>query len=334
MESAQQPWKVIDLFAGIGGFHYAFERAGAQVVFASEIDKFARQSYEANHKASSPELFDGGHFAGDIREVKSEDVPSFDIIAGGFPCQAFSSGGVATHQFLGRGHGFEDTRGTLFFEIARLIRDRQPAAFLLENVKNLARHDKGRTFEVIKRTIEEDLGYHLHYKVISADTLVPQKRERIFLVGFREDVQWQWPEWEDLHPTLKDILEPQVDPKYTHTDKGWQWLQAHAAKSASLGKGFGFGLVGPDDVARTISARYGKDGSEILIDQPGKNPRKLTPREALRLQGFPESHEIVCSDTQIYKQAGNAVAVPVVEQLARQIVKTLDAAEWAKPVED
>lgn len=239
---------------------------------------------------------------------------------------------MATHQFLGRGHGFDDARGTLFFEIARLIRDRQPAAFLLENVKNLKSHDKGRTFDVIRRTIEEDLGYELHYKVISADTLVPQKRQRIFLVGFREPTNWQWPEWEDKHPQLRDILEPFVDNKYTLSDKMWSWLQAHAAKSAALGKGFGFGLVGPDDVARTISARYGKDGSEILIAQPGKNPRKLTPREALRLQGFPESHQIVCSDTQIYRQAGNAVAVPVVEQLARQVVHTLNKSTWATPV--
>jgi DNA (cytosine-5)-methyltransferase 1 len=326
------PWRVIDLFAGIGGFHYAFERAGAEIVFASEIDRFARQAYEANHRASSPELFDGGHFAGDIREVKSDEVPSFDIIAGGFPCQAFSLAGVSKNNSLGRAHGFDDTRGTLFFEIARLIRDHQPAAFLLENVKNLMSHDKGRTFEVIRSAITEDLGYQLDYRVISSETLTPQRRQRVFLVGFREPTEWVWPEWDDAGLRLGDIMERDVDPKYTLSDKLWNYLQSHAKKSADAGKGFGFGLVGPDDITRTISARYGKDGSEILIAQPGKNPRRLTPREALRLQGFPDSHEIVCSDSQTYKQAGNAVAVPVVEQLARQVVATLDKAAWAKPV--
>jgi len=348
-EDVKPSFRFIDLFAGIGGMRRGFEAAGGQCVFTCEWDQGARKTYEAN--------FRGGHpFAGDIREVRSQDIPSYDILVAGFPCQPFSIAGVSKKNALGRPHGFHcETQGTLFFEVARLLEAHRPAAFLLENVKNLVNHDKGNTFRVILKTLKEELGYSVHWKVIDARSWVPQHRERIFIVGFRADTGFSFDNL-DLEnmlppPTLKSILHPEngsepeeppftlgengaVSDKYTLSDKLWKYLQDYAAKHQAKGNGFGFGLFGPEDVARTLSARYYKDGSEILIRQAGKNPRRLTPRECARLMGFdrPGKHpfKIIVSDTQAYKQFGNSVVVPVVETIANGIVPWLEMESWKK----
>jgi DNA (cytosine-5)-methyltransferase 1 len=312
----------IDLFAGIGGIRLAFEAAGGRCVFSSEWDKFAQQTYEANFDERP---------AGDITQIQASDIPAHDILTGGFPCQPFSIAGVSKHNALGSAHGFANkTQGTLFFDVARIIEEQRPRAFLLENVKNLKSHDRGRTFEVIRSTLEDDLGYTLYHQVIDARTMVPQHRERIYLVGFREPIEFRFPalpDWQalpDRQPRLRDILEDHVDDRYTLTDHLWAYLQAYAAKHKAKGNGFGFGLTDLDGVSRTLSARYYKDGSEILIPQgTGKNPRRLTPRECARLMGYPDSFKIVCSDTRAYKQFGNSVVVPVVTAIAKELVKCL-----------
>lgn len=309
--------KFIDLFAGIGGIRLGFERAGAECVWSNDYDKFCGITYKEN-------FGDEDLFIGDIRKVSSAEIPDFNILCAGFPCQPFSIAGVSKKLSLGRAHGFEDkTQGTLFHEIARIIKDRKPDAIFLENVKNLEGHDKGRTFSVIKETIEE-LGYSFYHQVIDAKAVVPQHRERIFMVGFRDkELDFSFPELPNLNPRVKDILEKEVPDKYTLTDHLWNYLQKYAEKHRQKGNGFGFGLVGLNNHTRTLSARYHKDGSEILIPQKGKNPRRLTPRECARLQGFPDSFKIPVSDTQAYKQFGNAVAVPVIEMIAKEVVRTL-----------
>jgi DNA (cytosine-5)-methyltransferase 1 len=312
-----QEWRFIDLFCGIGGTRLAFERAGARCAFSSEIDRFARETYEANF---------GEAPTGDITGIDSEDVPNHDILVAGFPCQPFSIAGVSKNGSLGRAHGFQDeTRGTLFFEIARLLSHHRPAAFLLENVKNLVSHDRGRTWSMIRKVLEDDLGYFVDWRVLDARVLVPQHRERVFVVGFRQRIPFAWPSIRDHHPKLRDILQKIVDPRYTLTDNLWSYLQGYARKHQELGNGFGFGLSSLDGVARTLSARYYKDGSEILIPQRNANPRRLTPRECARLMGFPNNFVIPVSDTQAYRQFGNSVVVPLVELLAKEIVKSLDA---------
>lgn len=323
----------IDLFAGIGGLRKAFDGIGGHCVFTSEYNKFAQQTYAANFRDNRP-IF------GDITELTdAEDIPDHDVLVAGFPCQPFSIAGVSKKNSLGRSHGFAcEAQGTLFFDVARILEAKRPAAFLLENVKNLQSHDRGRTFDVIQRTLREELGYHVWHRVIDAQHFVPQHRERIVIVGFRDDVPFSWDDLA-LPPkrsvTMSDILHPadgtepceepftvgpkaSVASKYTLTDKLWQYLQGYAEKHKAKGNGFGFGLVGPDDVSRTISARYYKDGSEILISQGrGKNPRRLTPRECARLMGYPDDFNIPVSDTQAYKQFGNSVAVPVFREVAR-----------------
>lgn len=304
----------IDLFAGIGGMRLAFENVETKCVFSSEWDKFAQQTYFANF---------GETPIGDITQIQSEQIPDHDILVGGFPCQPFSIAGVSKHNALGKEHGFEHpTQGTLFFEIARIIKDKRPRAFLLENVKNLVSHDRGKTFTVIKETLEE-LGYYIHYKIFDAAKVLPQHRERIFIVGFREPVVFSFPTLIDRHPKIRNILDCDVDSKYTLTANLWQYLQNYAAKHRAKGNGFGFGLVDLDGVSRTLSARYYKDGSEILIPQAGKNPRRLTPRECARIMGFPETFKIVVSDTRAYKQFGNSVAVPIVQAIACEVVMSL-----------
>ena len=272
---ASAPFKFIDLFCGIGGFRIAFEKAGAQCVFSSDWDKFSQQTYEANF---------GEKPYGDIHAVAVADIPRHDILCAGFPCQPFSLAGVSKKLSLGRKHGFEDVKhGNLFFEIANILEYQKPAAFVLENVKNLKGHDQGRTFEIIRYTLEQALGYHVYYKVIDAKPVVPQHRERIFMVGFREWRDFAFPEFPAEGPKLGSILETDPDPKYTLTDHLWKYLRDYAAKHRAAGNGFGFGLVTALDSARTLSARYHKDGSEILIAQGrGKNPRRLTPRECAR----------------------------------------------------
>jgi DNA (cytosine-5)-methyltransferase 1 len=313
----QKEFTFIDLFAGIGGIRLAFENAGATCVFSSEWDEMAQKTYEANF---------GEKPVGDITKILADAIPDHDILTAGFPCQPFSIAGVTKHKALGNAHGFAHaTQGTLFFDVARIIDRKRPQAFLLENVKNLVGHDKGRTFKIIRQTLEEELKYYIYYKVLDARTLVPQHRERIYVVGFREPVAFEFPSLPDLKPRLRDILEKEVDPKYTLTDHLWAYLRNYAEKHRSRGNGFGYSLSDLDGVTRTLSARYYKDGSEILIPQPRKNPRRLTPRECARVMGFPETFKIVCSDTRAYKQFGNSVVVPVVETVAREIIQCLQS---------
>ena len=312
---AKTNYTFIDLFAGIGGIRTAFERAGCSCVYSSEWDKFAQQTYEANF-GEKPE--------GDITEIPSSGIPDHDILVAGFPCQPFSISGISKKKSLNRPHGFKDpTQGTLFFDIKRIIRDRQPKAFLLENVKHLERHDKGRTFKIIMRSLENDLGYSVFHKVIDAKNFVPQHRERIMMVGFREWVPFEFPKITSRKSKFKDILDKRVDPKYTLSDHLWKYLQDYAAKHKAKGNGFGYGLTDLNGIARTLSARYFKDGSEILIPQKGKNPRRLTPRECSRLMGFPSEFKIPVSDTQAYRQFGNSVVIPVIESVAKSMVKAL-----------
>jgi DNA (cytosine-5)-methyltransferase 1 len=308
--------RFIDLFCGIGGFRIAFERAGCKCVFSSDWDKYAQVTYEANF---------GEKPHGDIHTVAVADIPPFDILCAGFPCQPFSIAGVSKKLSLGRKHGFEDEKqGNLFFDIAAILNHHQPPAFVLENVKHLLRHDKGRTFEIIYRTLTEELGYRVYKKVIDAQSVVPQHRERIFLVGFKPARYFEFPEFPVEGPKLNSILGEAPAEKYTLTTHLWNYLQNYAKKHQAAGNGFGFGLFTGNDVARTLSARYFKDGSEILIAQGrGKNPRRLTPPECARLMGYPTNFKIPVSDTQAYKQFGNSVVVPVVERVAEKVVESL-----------
>jgi DNA (cytosine-5)-methyltransferase 1 len=323
----------IDLFAGIGGIRLGFERVGGQCIFTSEWNPWAQQTYVANF----------GHednLIGDITQQDAESIPDHDVLLAGFPCQPFSIAGVSKKNALGRPHGFEcTTQGTLFFDVARLIAAKRPKAFLLENVKNLVSHDRGNTFRVILQILQRELGYFVSFRVIDAAAFVPQHRERILIAGFREDTGFSF---EDMgtpakRPLLKSILHPEdgseqpedrytfgtnaeVESKYILTSKLWAYLQAYAAKHRAAGNGFGFGLVDGEMIARTLSARYYKDGSEILVSRgKRKNPRRLTPRECARLMGFPDSFRIPVSDTQAYKQFGNSVVVPVIEAVAHQM---------------
>lgn len=317
-------YQSIDLFAGIGGIRLGFEQAfgdDIETVFVSEWNRFANETYRANF----PDEFE---IVGDITEVSADEVPDHDILLAGFPCQPFSIAGVSKKNSLGRATGFADqTQGTLFFDVARIIDARRPRAFLLENVKNLVSHDRGNTFRVIMSVLTEDLGYHVHWKVVDGKNWTPQHRERIYIVGFREDVPFDWDELEvprEGGGVFADVREREVDPKYTLSDKLWSYLQGYAERHRARGNGFGYGLVGDEDTTRTISARYYKDGSEVLIRQSGKNPRRLTPRECARLQGFPDSFAIPVSDTQAYRQFGNSVCVPAVAAVARLVRKSLE----------
>lgn len=338
-------FRFIDLFAGIGGLRRGFDEWG-ECVFTSEWDKYSQKTYLANYECEH-------EVAGDITKVAVESIPAHDLLLAGFPCQPFSIAGVSKKNALNRPHGFlDETQGTLFFNVAKIIQHHRPRAFLLENVKNLVNHDKGRTFEVIHRTLVE-LGYQIHWKVINSKAFVPQQRERIFIVGFREKNDFSFADLvlpDPLNgPKLGTILHPEdgteapdshytrgniasVSEKYTLTDHLWRYLQGYADKHKAAGNGFGFGLVGPGDIARTLSARYYKDGSEILVEQKGKNPRRLTPRECARLMGFdePDGSDFIISvsDTQAYRQFGNAVVVPVVKAVAEHMLPWLvDRAE-------
>lgn len=305
------PFTYCDLFAGIGGIRLPFQKLGGRCVFSCEWDKFAQKTYRMNY---------GETPAGDIRQVVSEDLPDFDVLLAGFPCQPFSLAGVSKKQSLGRPTGFEDkTQGTLFFEVARIIRDKQPRAFLLENVKNLTSHDRGKTFKVILQTLEGELGYQVFWKVLDSKNWTCQHRERIYIVGFKNEANFSWDALDipKENHVVGEILEENPDSRYTLSDKLWSYLKSYREKHEAAGHGFGYSIVGPQDTTRTLSARYHKDGSEILVRQNGKNPRKLTPRECARLQGFPDNFIIPVSDTQAYKQFGNSVTVPVVCSVAR-----------------
>lgn len=310
----------IDLFAGIGGMRLAFEAQGGQCVFSSEWDKYCQKSYFDNF---------GEIPVGDIRTVEAKDVPDHDILVAGFPCQPFSIAGVSKKNSLGRATGFLDkTQGTLFFDVVRIINEKRPKAFLLENVKNLKSHDSGRTWKVVMASLEE-LDYEVFPAVLDGQIFVPQHRERVFIVGFDRKRYGNYYDFgfdlkqDGAKKVLRDILEPEVDEKYTLSDKLWLYLQNYAAKHKAKGNGFGYGLPDFDGVARTLSARYYKDGSEILIRQEGKNPRRLTPRECARIQGFPESYQITVSNTRAYKQFGNSVVVPLVSAIAEIMTEKL-----------
>ncbi len=340
-----QGFRFIDLFAGIGGMRRGFESIGGRCVFTSEWNKYAQETYCANFPCATHEV------AGDITKIEPDDIPEHDVLLAGFPCQPFSIAGVSKKNALGRPHGFRcEAQGTLFFDVARIIEHHQPEAFLLENVKNLVSHNQGHTFKVIHQTLTEELGYQVHWRVIDARVFVPQHRERIFIVGFRDRNRFTLDNLKlpDLlkAPRLSSILHPQdgsepvderfttgsmgkVVDRYTLTPHLWEYLQAYALKHRQQGNGFGFGLCTPDDVARTLSARYYKDGSEILIKQSRKPPRRLTPRECARLMGFEKpgeaSFKIPVSDTQAYKQFGNSVVVPVVEAVAHHMQRWIEA---------
>jgi DNA (cytosine-5)-methyltransferase 1 len=311
----------IDLFAGIGGMRIAHQNAGGKCVFSSEWDKFARITYEANF---------GEVPFGDITKINEKFIPDHDVLVGGFPCQPFSIAGVSKKNSLGRKHGFlDETQGTLFFDVARIIKEKRPKAFMLENVKNLRSHDKGRTLKVIRKTLEK-LNYNLHIQVLDGQHYVPQHRERILIIGFDKErfggnEAFSFPEMPKLKKVFEDILEPNPDPKYTLSDKLWTYLQNYAKKHKAQGNGFGFGLTKMDGISRTISARYYKDGAEVLVPQLGKNPRRLTPRECAALQGYDNQKFDITrvSDNQAYKQFGNSVVVPLMEAVAKQIAKVI-----------
>lgn len=314
-------FKFIDLFAGIGGIRLAYQSLGGKCVFSSEWNNFAKKTYEANF---------GEVPFGDITKISEENIPDHDILLAGFPCQPFSIAGVSKKNALGRSHGFlDETQGTLFFDIARIIKHKKPKAFMLENVKNLVSHDKGKTFIVIKNTLLE-LGYSIHFQVLDGKHFVPQHRERIIIVGFRTDIfgektNFKFPKLPEPKAKIKDILESEVESKYTLSDKLWNYLQNYAAKHKAKGNGFGFGMTDLNGISRTISARYYKDGSEILIPQIDLNPRRLTPRECARLQGFPDNFIIPVSDNQGYRQFGNSVTVPLIQAVGKELVKTISA---------
>lgn len=339
---ASRHFRFIDLFAGIGGLRIGFESIGGRCMWTSEWNDWSQKTYRANFPSDTHEI------AGDITRINEKDIPEHDVLLAGFPCQPFSIAGVSKKNALGRAHGFRcEAQGTLFFDVARVIEHHRPKAFLLENVKNLVSHDRGNTFRVIAETLTRELGYHVSARVIDAQSFVPQHRERIFIVGFREDSGFTL---DDLvvpdpanGPKLGSILHPEdgseilddstqgfiegqegkVSSRYTLTPHLWTYLQNYAEKHRLKGNGFGFGLVGPDNVARTLSARYYKDGSEILIRQKRKPPRRLTPRECARLMGYDgpgrASFRIPVSDTQAYKQFGNGVVIPVVKAVAQHM---------------
>lgn len=322
-------FKFIDLFAGIGGFRQAFQQAGGKCVFTSEWDTYAKRTYEANY---------GEVPFGDIRKIIKKDIPDHDVLCAGFPCQPFSVAGVSKKNSLGRKHGFDDeTQGNLFFEIEDILRAKRPKAFFLENVKNLVSHDKGNTFKVIRHILEVGLKYKIAWKVVNGARWVPQHRQRIFIVGFdpeqvsiaKEDILIpEGPSEEYTFPELKSIIGSRVDEKYTLGPGTWETLIRHKSNHAAKGNGFGYGLhkrpIKKGEVTRTISARYHKDGAEILIEQRGKRPRRLTVEEAMQLQGYdPKKFIFPVSDTQAYRQIGNSVVVPAVAACAKEIAKVL-----------
>ena len=333
-------FRFIDLFAGIGGTRISFENAGGTCIFTSEWDKYAQVTYAENFSNDSSH-----QFASDIRSIHESNVPDHEVLVAGFPCQPFSAAGVSKKNSLGKPHGFlDETQGTLFFDVARIINSKRPKVFMLENVRNLLAHDSGRTFETIHNALTDQLGYSVSYKVIDSRHWVPQSRKRIYIIGVDGERAFDFEKLRipSAQPVLGSILHPQngseaveqrftfgktgrVLPKYTLGNGTWEYLQKHAELHKQKGNGFGYGLFDQKGVARTLSSRYYKDGSEILIRRgTGKaNPRRLTPRECARLMGFSDDYKIVVSDTQAYRQFGNSVVVPVVSEIARKIVPFL-----------
>lgn len=315
------PFTFIDLFSGIGGLRIPLEAAGGRCVFSSEIDRYSQKTYAA---------WFGETPHGDITKISAADIPDHDFLAAGFPCQPFSLAGVSKKKSLGQEHGFScKVQGTLFFNVASIIEVKRPPVVLLENVKNLKSHDQGRTYQVIKEALEDELHYKVFDKVIDAADYVPQHRERIYIACFDKHVFGENPPFEfpekpkGPRPKLEDILDTVVDERYTLSDHLWNYLQDYARKHREKGNGFGYGLADPKGVTRTLSARYHKDGSEILVPQKGKNPRRLTPTECLRLMGFPANKRVVVSDTQAYRQFGNAVVPKVAEAVIREMMEVM-----------
>jgi len=300
--------KFIDLFAGIGGIRLGFENFFGPCVFSSEWNKYAQKTYQFNfdHKPN-----------GDITQINETDIPDFDILLAGFPCQPFSNDKIKK--------GFEDSRGTLFFDIARIAKHHKPKVIFLENVKGFKNHQKGTTFKIVKNTLQE-LGYKVFSKILNAKNFgVPQNRERIYIIAFLDDVDFKFPKPLNKKVKVGDILNKKVDDKYTISDKLWAGHQRRKKEHKAKGNGFGYSIFNQEsEYTSTMSARYYKDGSEILIKQKNKNPRKITPQEASRLQGFPETYKIPVSDTQAYKQFGNSVSIPVIKELAKEIKKAID----------
>jgi DNA (cytosine-5)-methyltransferase 1 len=309
----------IDLFAGIGGFRLAFQSLGGKCVFSSEYNYFAQKTYEANF---------GEVPFGDITKINEKEIPDHDLLVAGFPCQPFSIAGVSKKNALGKSHGFlDETQGTLFFDIARILSEKKPKVFLLENVKNLVSHDSHRTFQVITNTLKE-LNYNIYYKVLDGKHFVPQHRERIVIIGFsrehfKDNEKFTFPEMPEPNHKIADILEKKPEAKYTLTDNLWKYLIRYSEKHKAKGNGFGFGMTDLNGISRTLSARYYKDGAEILIPQRGKNPRRLTPRECARLQGYPDIFIFPVSDNQAYRQFGNSVVVPMMKSVGSNLVSEL-----------
>jgi DNA (cytosine-5)-methyltransferase 1 len=309
----------IDLFAGIGGFRLAFQSLGGKCVFSSEYNYFAQKTYEANF---------GEVPFGDITKINEKEIPDHDILVAGFPCQPFSIAGVSKKNALGKNHGFlDETQGTLFFDISRILNEKKPKVFLLENVKNLVSHDSRRTFQVITNTLKE-LNYNIYYQVLDGKHFVPQHRERIVIIGFsreyfKDKEEFTFPEMPEPDHKIVDILEKKPEGKYTLTDNLWDYLIRYSEKHKAKGNGFGFGMTDLNGISRTLSARYYKDGAEILIPQKGKNPRRLTPRECARLQGYPDKFIIPVSDNQAYRQFGNSVVVPMMKSVGSNLVSEL-----------
>lgn len=309
----------IDLFAGIGGMRLAFEKAGGTCVFSSEINEQSRKTYEANF---------GDAPSGDIREVRASSIPDHDVLVAGFPCQPFSLAGVSKKRSMNKGDGFQDSeQGLLFFEILRVLKAKRPYAFLLENVKNLKSHDGGKTFKHMVSHLER-LGYHVNFDVIDASSMVPQHRERIYIVGFLDQTDFKFPTFSGKKPKLKSILSKSVPQKYTLTNGVWAALKRHAKRNRAKGYGFGYGIADLNGAARTLSARYYKDGAEILIQQANTRPRRLTPKECTRLMGFPKNFVMPVSDVQAYRQLGNAVVPPVVQKIAALMAKKLSISKY------
>ena len=305
----------IDLFAGIGGFRLAMENQGGQCLFSSEWDKFSQITYKENF---------GEIPYGDITKINERDIPAHDILCAGFPCQPFSRAGVSARESLNKPHGFEcETQGTLFFDIERIVAEKRPKILFLENVPNIVSHDNGQTFRIIRDTIERKLGYSFNYKIMNAVGYVPQQRKRCYMVCHREGKIFQFPEESDKYFPLKDILEDNVDESYTISDRLWAGHQNRTKKNIERGTGFTAFPIDVEQPARTLVARYGKDGKECLIPQKNKNPRKLTERECARLQGYPDWFKIPVSRTQAYRQFGNSVAVPLINIIAQKIIKEL-----------
>jgi DNA (cytosine-5)-methyltransferase 1 len=315
----------IDIYAGIGGFRLALQELGGKCEFSCEWDRSAKETYYRNF---------GEIPFGDIREFTGTDVPDaviekcippHDILAAGFPCQPFSRAGVSARSSLGQQHGFScEIQGTLFFDLVRIAKARRPKVLLLENVKNLKSHDGGRTFAKIKETIEQDLGYSFSAEIINASSLVPQKRERCFMVCFRDKAkQFKFPLLMKAPRPLSSILEPNPPARYTISDRLWEGHQNRTQRNLARGAGFTAYEADLSKPAHTLVARYGKDGKECLIPQKGKNPRKLTPRECARLQGFPENFVLPASDAAAYRQFGNSVPVPVVAKIAEAVLAEL-----------